>query len=200
MPGIPSGTGSESASSAPETLEPAWVEDVLRFWFEDIAPVDWFRKDEALDVRIRDRFLVLHARLVAEDGGGAQTPRAMLATVIVLDQFSRHLFRDGASAYASDPVARRIARSAIDLGFDAAMTVEERQFLYLPFEHSEDAGDQRLAVGLIATLGDAEMSRYATAHHDIIERFGRFPHRNAILGRRSTPEEIAFLQSPMSSF
>jgi uncharacterized protein (DUF924 family) len=200
MPGIPSGTGSESTSSAPEALEPAWVEDVLRFWFEDIAPADWFRKDEGLDARIRDRFLVLHARLLAEDGAGPQTPRAMLAAVIVLDQFSRHLFRDGPSAYASDPIARRIARSAIDLGFDAAMTVEERQFLYLPFEHSEDAGDQRLAVSLIGVLGDAEMSRYAIAHQNIIERFGRFPHRNAILGRPSTPEEIAFLQSPMSSF
>lgn len=201
MPGIPSGTGPESTSSAPYALEPAWVGDVLRFWFEDVAPTDWFRKNEALDARIRDRFGVLHARLLAEDGGARpQTPRTMLAAVIVLDQFSRHLFRDGPSAYASDPLARRLARSAIDMGFDAALTVDEKQFLYLPFEHSEDAGDQRMAVGLIATLGDAEASRYAIAHQDIIERFGRFPHRNAILGRPSTPEEIAFLQSPMSSF
>lgn len=200
MSAIPSATGSGPTSSASETAEPPWVGDVLRFWFDELGQGDWFRKDEALDAQIRDRFLDLHARLLAEDGAGPQTPRGMLASVIVLDQFSRNLFRQDARAYAADPIARRIARSAIDRGFDAAMTVHERQFLYLPFEHSEDARDQQIAVDLIEPLRDPEMTRYALAHQAIIDRFGRFPHRNAILGRRSTAEEIEFLKSPMSGF
>ena len=199
MSGIPE-TESESTASAPGALEPAWVGDVLRFWFDEITRDDWFGKSDALDARIRDRFLVLHARLLAEDGASPQTPRGMLAAVVVLDQFSRHLFRHGVRAYATDPTARRIARSAIDQGFDAAMTVVEKQFLYMPFQHSEDPVDQRRSVDLIQALGDAEMTRYAIAHRVIIDRFGRFPHRNAILGRPSTPEEIEFLKSPMSSF
>jgi uncharacterized protein (DUF924 family) len=197
---IPSETQPGSASSASETSEPPWIGDVLRFWFVELTRRDWFRKDDALDARIRDRFLGLHARLLAEDGAGPRTPRGMLASVIVLDQFSRNLFRQDARAYAADAIARRIARSAIDQGLDAAMTVQEKHFLYLPFEHSEDARDQQLAVKLIEPLRDPEMTRYATAHQAIIDRFGRFPHRNAILGRRSTAEEIEFLKSPMSAF
>ncbi len=187
-------------SLASETVEPAWVDEVLRFWFEELSHADWFKKHGAVDARIRERFLGLHARLLAEAGRGLATPRAMLAAVIVLDQFSRNLFRDDARAYAADPLARRIARSVIEQGFDATMATREKGFLYLPFEHSEDAGDQQLSVKLIEPLGDPELTKYAMAHQVIIDRFGRFPHRNAILGRRSTPEEIEFLQSPMSSF
>jgi uncharacterized protein (DUF924 family) len=190
----------ESNPSEPETTEPAWVGDVLRFWFEEIAHADWFKRNDAVDAQISDRFLALHARLLAEHAHRLATPRAMLAAVIVLDQFSRNMFRDDDRAYAADPIARRIARSVIDQGLDAAMAAQEKRFLYLPFEHSEDARDQRLSVSLIEPLGDPEMTEYAIAHQVIIDRFGRFPHRNAILGRESTPEEIEFLKLPMSSF
>ena len=193
MSDIPSETKSN-------TTEPAWVGEVLHFWFEEIPHANWFSKNATVDAQIRDRFLALHTRLLAEDGHGLQTPRAMLAAVIVLDQFSRNIFRNDARAYAADPIARRIARSVIDQGLDATMAAQEKRFLYLPFEHSEDARDQKLSVKLIEPLGDPEMTKYAVAHQVIIDRFGRFPHRNAILGRRSTPEEIEFLKSPMSSF
>ena len=198
MSGVTPETNSNPSES--ETTEPAWVGDVLCFWFEELPHAKWFKKDDDLDAQIRDRFLALHARLLAEDGHGLETPRAMLAAVIVLDQFSRNIFRDDARAYAADPIARRIARSVIDQGLDATMAAQEKRFLYLPFEHSEDARDQRLSVKLIEPLGDPEMTKYAIAHQVIIDRFGRFPHRNAILGRRSTPEEVEFLKSPMSSF
>lgn len=203
MSPIPSGSitsGPITPETETETVEPAWVGDVLRFWFEEVAHADWFKKNDALDAQIRDHFLTLHARLLAEDGHGLETPRAMLAAVIVLDQFSRNIFRNDTRAYAADPLARRIARSVIDQGLDAAMAAQEKRFLYLPFEHSEDASDQRLSVKLIEPLSDPEMTKYAIAHQVIIDRFGRFPHRNAILGRRSTPEEIEFLKLPMSSF
>lgn len=187
-------------SLASETVEAAWVGDVLRFWFDELSHADWFKKNDAVDARIRDRFLGLHARLLSEEGHGLATPRALLAAAIVLDQFSRNIFRGDARAYAADPIARRIARSVIERGLDATMALQEKRFLYLPFEHSEDVRDQRLSVNLVEPLGDAEMTRYAVAHLAIIDRFGRFPHRNLILGRRSTPEEIEFLKSPMSSF
>ena len=190
----------DSIPSGAEATEPAWVSEVLRFWFEEIPHANWFGKDPAIDAQIRDRFLALRTRLLAEDGHSLQTPRAMLAAVIVLDQFSRNIFRDDARAYAADPIARRIARSVIDQGLDATMAAQEKRFLYLPFEHSEDARDQRVSVNLIEPLGDLEMTKYAIAHQVIIDRFGRFPHRNVILGRRSTPEEVEFLKSPMSSF
>lgn len=184
----------------PGTVEPAWVDDVLRFWFDELSEAHWFRKDGDLDARIRDRFLGLHERLAAQAGLVAATPRAALATVIVLDQFSRNMFRGDARAYAADPVARQMARAAIASGFDTGLTTDERLFLYLPLQHSEDAGDQRLAVDLVRSLGNEDWTRYAMAHKSIIERFGRFPHRNAILDRPSTPAEIALLKDPMGSF
>jgi uncharacterized protein (DUF924 family) len=124
----------------------------------------------------------------------------VLATVIVLDQFSRNLHRDDARAFAADPQARTLARRALELGVDRGLAPAERLFLYLPFEHSEDLADQQLAVQLVTGLGDAGWTRYAEAHRDIIARFGRFPHRNAVLGRATTPEEEAFLREPMSRF
>jgi uncharacterized protein (DUF924 family) len=186
--------------SATTSTEPAWVGDVLDFWFGELSLAHWFTRDDALDDRIRERFLALHEQLLAQQGPRTTTARALLAAVIVLDQFSRNLFRDDPKAYAADALARRLARHAIELGFDAAMTAHERLFLYMPFEHSEDAADQALAVDLVSAMGDAELTRYAVAHRDIVIRFGRFPHRNAVLGRASTTEELAFLQEPMSSF
>ena len=181
--------------------EPEWVAEVLRFWFGELRPADWFARSDALDASIRLRFAPLHARL--STGQALQlepAPRSRLAAVIVLDQFSRNLHRDDARAFAADPIARELARRAIAQGFDRGLSPSERLFLYLPFEHSEDRADQALAVGLVEALGDAGWTRYAQAHKDIIDRFGRFPHRNAVLGRRSTPEELALLDTPMGRF
>jgi uncharacterized protein (DUF924 family) len=178
-----------------ENAEPAWVGDVLRFWFEELSETDWFRTHHDIDAQIRDRFLPLHARLIEQNGGGAVTPRSMLAAVIVLDQFSRNVFRSDPRAYAADPIARRLARSAVEQGFDTAMSAAERMFLYLPFEHSEDAADQLLSLNLFTSLGNDDWTGYAAGHKSIIDRFGRFPHRNAVLGRNSTPDEVEFLKT-----
>jgi uncharacterized protein (DUF924 family) len=180
--------------------EPAWVCEVLRFWFEELSDAQWWRKDASLDARIRERFLGLHACILAQGDPQLRTPRAMLATVIVLDQLPRNMFRGDARAYATDPLARRIAKQAIAADMDAAMTKDERLFLYMPLQHSENADDQQLGFELIAALGDDRSIRFALAHKRIIDRFGRFPHRNAALGRVSTPEEIASLREPMGSF
>ena len=181
-------------------LDDAWVEEVLRFWFAELREADWWTKSERVDATIRARFLDLHARLVAADGGVSSAARPALAAVIVLDQFSRNMFRGTPRAFAADPIARRLARDAVARGFDAELQPTERLFLYLPFEHSEDRADQALSVELIARLGREDWTRYALAHQSVIDRFGRFPHRNAVLGRESTAEEIAALRDPKNSF
>jgi uncharacterized protein (DUF924 family) len=137
---------------------------------------------------------------VTHDGCGVIEPRPILASVIVLDQFSRNLFRDSPYAYSADSIARRLARVAIEQSFDVAMTRLERLFLYLPFEHSEERADQALSVQLIASVGDDAWTRYAIAHKEVIDRFGRFPHRNAVLNRVSTADELAFLKELKNSF
>lgn len=181
--------------------EPAWVDEVLRFWFGELRPADWFAKSDALDATIRTRFAPLHARLAAGEARRLEpAPRTLLAAVVVLDQFSRNLHRDDARAFATDPLARELAQRALAQGLDRGLSPAERLFLYLPFEHSEDAADQALAVRLVEALGDPGWTRYAQAHKDIIDRFGRFPHRNAVLGRVSTPEELALLDTPMGRF
>jgi uncharacterized protein (DUF924 family) len=186
--------------SVPAAAEPGWVGAVLRFWFEELREDDWFAKDHHLDERIRARFLGLYEELVACEARGIGAPRELLAGVIVLDQFSRNMFRDSPRAYGADPIARRLARMVVDRGLDRAMTDQERMFLYLPFEHSEDRADQALSVELFSHLGNDDWKRYALAHKEIIDRFGRFPHRNAILGRESTPAELARLKEPMGQF
>jgi uncharacterized protein (DUF924 family) len=182
--------------------EPAWVGEVLDFWFGELGPRQWFAKDAALDERIRERFGALHAHLVATQAREVELlgARATRAAVIVLDQFSRNLHRGSAQAFAADEIARQLAREAIACGEDARLSAEERLFLYLPFEHSEDLHDQDLSVRLQEQIGDADWIRYARAHRDLVARFGRFPHRNAALGRTSTPEELAALAQPGSSF
>ena len=186
---------------SPPAGEPAWVADVLRYWLDELTLDQCFEKNEAIDGTIRDRFSALHTRLAAADGAiRTEAPRELLAAIIVLDQFSRNLHRGSAKAFATDPAARRLARTAIADGLDQAMSKRERIFVYLPFEHSENAADQEQSIALFAQLGDENLDKYAMAHKVIIDRFGRFPHRNAALGRQSTPEEIAFLNEPMSSF
>lgn len=181
--------------------EPAWVADVLRFWFEELRPEAWFRRDDAVDAEIRGRFSALvdtaHALPLNALAATARTARA---AVITLDQFPRNIHRGSPRAFAYDEKAREIADVALARRHDADLDSYGRLFLYLPFEHSEDAADQVRAVQLIGALGDAELTKYAEAHKRIIDRFGRFPHRNAALGRETTPEEFAFLREPGSSF
>ena len=183
-----------------EDVEPVWVGDVFRFWFEEVTKDRWFARSDDIDAQIRERFLTLHEQLVAQDGPGVTARRPLLAAVIVLDQFSRNLFRGTPRAFAADFIARRLARTAVEQGLDAAMSKQERLFLYLPFQHSEDREDQALSLRLYEQLGDGEWTRYALAHKVIIDRFGRFPHRNATLNRSSTAAEIALLKEPMGSF
>jgi uncharacterized protein (DUF924 family) len=184
--------------------EPDWVSDVLEFWFDELGEHGWFARSDRIDAVVRKRFGGLQARLAMDSGIDAEfddsDPRQVLAAVIVLDQFSRNIHRGTPQAFAADASARRLARQAIARGLDHSMTVRERMFLYLPFEHSEDAEDQALSVRLIGQLRNESWTRYALAHESIIIRFGRFPHRNAVLGRTSTPEELALLNEPMGSF
>ena len=180
-------------------------DDVLAFWFaggRDAWREAWFRRDDAFDAAIRDRFGALPAP--ARDGAldaWAATPAGALALLLVLDQFPRNLHRGAAEAFASDAQAREVARRAVlAQRFDLALTRTERVFLYLPFEHSEAMADQHLSVALFEGLRDDPAHRapngtidYSWRHWHVIRRFGRFPHRNAALGRESTPAESAWL-------
>jgi uncharacterized protein (DUF924 family) len=177
-------------------VAPDWVADVLHFWFEEVGEAHWFAGGEKTDARIRDRFLSLHSQLAHEIESIGTDPRALLAAVIVFDQFSRHLYRGTPRAFATDDLACRVSRAAIDRGLDVGLSKRERMFLYLPFEHSESREDQALAVALIGQLGNEEWTRYAEEHQALIERFGRFPHRNRILNRASSAAELAVLQNP----
>jgi uncharacterized protein (DUF924 family) len=178
-----------------------WASDVLRFWFEETAPEQWFRQDAAFDAPLRARFASTHAYVAAlaldTCLGDASTA---LAAVIVLDQFSRNMFRGSPGAFASDAKALRLAQAAIDQGLDREVATNARLFFYLPFEHAEDSAMQARGVALIASLADPELVKWAAAHKAIIDRFGRFPHRNVALGRVSTPDERDFLKEPGSSF
>lgn len=185
-------------SPASGSLPPEWSSEVLRFWFVETPRDAWFRKDAAFDQTCRARFgtwIEPVARL-----GAPTDARTALATTIVLDQFPRNLFRGSPRAFAHDTLARAVVNAAMAAGFDQALDKDGRLFLYLPLEHSEDLADQERSVMLITQLGNDEYTRFAVAHRDIIARFGRFPHRNAVLGRASTPQELAFLAGPMSSF
>lgn len=168
--------------------------DVLRFWFEEVDHKDWFRGSEALDERIRDRFLALHRMLAADvPCGWLKTRAGLLAAIIVLDQFSRNLYRGDPRAFASDTDALNLAHLAIERGWDTDYSDDERQFLYMPFMHVEDARGQDRSVELFSLLEDDEPLEFAKAHREVINRFGRFPGRNAALSRKSTAAEQAYL-------
>jgi uncharacterized protein (DUF924 family) len=177
--------------------------EVLGFWFGGdaeygVAHKRWFQKDPAFDAEVRRRFLALHAEL-ARNGEWLGAPGECLARIIVLDQFPRNMFRGTPRAFASDALALAAARHAIATGYDRGWLRVEKIFAYLPFEHSETLADQERACELMRPLGE-EQYDYALRHKAIIERFGRFPHRNAILGRASTAEEVEFLKLPGSGF
>jgi uncharacterized protein (DUF924 family) len=169
--------------------------DVLAFW-RAAGPDQWFEKSAAFDLEIRRRFCSLwHAAGAGELAKWEEMPEGALALVIALDQFPRNMFRGDRRTYASDKLARGVARRAIGRGFDRQVSHPERQFFYLPFMHSENLSDQERCLELARRYGDDEFSRYAEQHAEIIRRFGRFPHRNPILGRTATREEQAFLDN-----
>jgi len=174
-------------------------DDLLRFWFEE-HPQDWFAKNPAFDAEIRARFLPVHeAAAAGRLSTWAQAPGRCLALVLALDQFPRNLFRGEARAFATDPQARDAARTILARGWDKPMGESQRLFAYLPFEHSESLSDQDLSCELMKDF-DPKLLDYAERHRAIIRRFGRFPHRNDILGRESTAAEIEFLKLPGSGF
>jgi uncharacterized protein (DUF924 family) len=180
---------------------PSWVVNVLDFWFLELSRKHWFTGGPAVDEQVRTCFLPVYKFVVVEHEDALLTnAKTALAAVIVLDQFPRNMFRGTPSAFASDAKAHLLAETAISKGFAEPLNDAERLFLYLPFEHSENADAQTRSVALISALGDLELTKYAQAHKDIVDRFGRFPHRNAILGRTSTSEESEFLSGPGSSF
>jgi uncharacterized protein (DUF924 family) len=165
---------------------------VIKFW-RDAGPDAWFEKNDAFDAGFRNRFLDLHyaaARRECDDW--SEHAEGSLALMILLDQFPRNCFRGTGHMYATDPLARHFAGKAIAAGHDLALDAEIRVFLYLPFEHSEHLADQEISVDLHAAKAGSDL-KYAVEHRDIIQRFGRFPHRNRMLGRETTPEEQAFL-------
>jgi len=182
----------------------------LRFWFGEGADYGksrkaWFAKNPEFDREIAGRFLALHEQAASgELDAWRSLPGECLALVIALDQFPRNLFRGDARAFASDARALDAARHALEAGYDADMLPVERQFLYLPFEHSESLEDQWRAIALFGRLAPwpetSDVFSYAVRHWEIVRRFGRFPHRNAALGRASTTEELEFLQQPGSGF
>jgi uncharacterized protein (DUF924 family) len=174
---------------------PTTPADVLAFWRAGGSD-KWFEKDDAFDAEIRARFLGTYTAAAAGRLAAWEAdPESALALVIVLDQFPRNMFRGDARTYAADPVARAVTERAIARRFDQRFPPVERRFFYLPFEHSENLADQERGVALNRAAGDEEGVKYAEIHADIIRRFGRFPHRNRILGRTTTPEEQAFLDA-----
>jgi len=174
---------------------------VLDFWFSDAARPHWFVRSEAFDARVRDVLGPLHSQAArGELEHWAADPRGALALILLLDQAPRNLHRGSADAFATDAAALRHTKAAVDLGHDRELGEEERVFLYMPFEHSESLADQDRCVALMSAMQNPLWLDYADRHRRIIARFGRFPHRNAVVGRESTDEELAFLKQPGSSF
>ena len=167
--------------------------DIVAFWRE-AGPEKWFAKDEAFDAEITRRFLSVHeAAAAGELGAWEATPEGVYALLILLDQFPRNMFRESPRAFATDARALAIAEHAIARGFDQAYEAPEKRFFYMPFMHSEALADQERCIALCAAAEDPEGLKYAEIHHDIIRNFGRFPHRNPVLGRPTTAPEKAFL-------
>jgi len=176
-------------------------QQVLDFWFNEISPKMWWQKDLEFDAEIVQRFGLLHQQAVhGELFEWRENAESSLAEVIVLDQFSRNIYRDAPQAFAADPLALALAQQAIKNGFDKLVEAEMRSFFYLPFMHSESKRIHEEAVKLYTAHGNENNLEFEIKHKVIIDRFGRYPHRNEILGRVSTQEEIAFLKEPDSSF
>jgi len=174
---------------------------VLDFWFDEIEPAQWWKSDPAFDALVRERFGDLHrAAVLGELYAWRANAEGRLAEILVLDQFSRNIHRGTAAAFAADPMALALAQEAVSGAHDRALRTQRRLFFYLPYMHSESALIHEVALALFRELGLADNLDFELRHKAIIDRFGRYPHRNAILGRTSTAEELRFLQEPGSSF
>jgi len=179
-------------------LQPA---DVLAFWFKELERESWFQSSPDLDEMIARRFAATHLSLAKHIvGPWLASPESRLAAIVVLDQFPRNIYRATPLAFATDGLALKLARESIETGADMAVPSDWRLFFYLPFEHSEDIADQDRSVALFAALGDANYLDFAERHRAVIAKFGRFPHRNAFLGRSSTAAEQLYLQDPEAGF
>lgn len=177
------------------------LQQVLDFWFNELIPAQWFTKDPALDEQIKQRFGALHQQASASElFGWRDTAQGRLAEIIVLDQFSRNIWRDQPQAFAADTQALALAQEGVRLGVDQALSVIERSFFYMPYMHSESLIIHQQAVQLYRQPGLEVNLDFEYKHLAILQRFGRYPHRNTILGRVSTEEELAFLKQPGSSF
>jgi len=180
---------------------PTMPHEILSFWFHDITPAQWWKVDPAFDELVRSRFGALHERArLCELFSWRATPEGRLAEVIALDQFARNIHRRTAEAFAADPLALALAQEAVAADADLRLDVERRAFLYMPFMHSESAAIHAAAEQLMRERAPRHTHEFELKHKAIIDRFGRYPHRNAILGRVSTAEEIEFLKQPGSSF
>jgi len=176
-------------------------QSVIHFWFVETVPRQWFTKDPEFDRLIQDRFQDIHtAAAGGEFSDWRDEPEGRLAEIIVLDQFSRNIHRDTALAFACDPLALVLAQEAIRAGSPLHLEARYKAFLYMPFMHSESPRIHEQAVKLFSEPGLEQNLEFELKHKAIIDRFGRYPHRNTILGRDSTPEELAFLKTPGSSF
>nr|WP_315205401.1 DUF924 family protein [uncultured Albidiferax sp.] len=177
------------------------AQDILTFWFTELTPQQHFAKDAALDDRIRQRFAAtLEAAARCELFAWRATPEGRLAEILVLDQFSRNLYRDTPQAFAQDPLALALAQELVANGLDASLTPTQRTFAYMPYMHSESRAIHAQSIALFTQLGIERQLDFALRHQAIVERFGRYPHRNAVLGRSSSADEVAFLGQPGSSF
>ncbi|MGW8247672.1 MAG: DUF924 family protein [Acidiferrobacterales bacterium] len=175
--------------------------EIISFWFDEIDPSLWFKKNEAFDQQLRERFSEVHtAAAQGELYPWRGDPEGRLAEIIVLDQFSRNLFRESARAFAHDTVALVLSQVAIEAGDDQRIDPSHRAFMYMPFMHSESPAIHEQAVKLFSQPGLERNLEFEMKHKAIIDRFGRYPHRNAVLDRESTNEELAFLQQPGSAF
>lgn len=176
-------------------------QNVLDFWFKQTSPKLWFAQNATLDNQIKQKFGQLHAAAIAgELVEWRIDAQGRLAEIILLDQFSRNLYRDQATAFAYDSMALVLAQEAVQHSRDQELDIEQRVFLYMPYMHSESEKIHQTALALFSALGDKSSLHYEKEHKKIIERFGRYPHRNKALGRASTPDEIEFLKQPNSSF
>ncbi|MES0370963.1 MAG: DUF924 family protein [Mariprofundaceae bacterium] len=177
------------------------ADDIIKFWFNELKPAQWWVKDLDLDLAIKSRFGTTHrAATMGELESWRETADGRLAEIIVLDQFSRNIHRDTSLAFANDAMALVLAQEAVRIGADQEVDFEHRAFLYMPYMHSESEAIHEKAVELFSKPGGEYNYEFELKHKAIIDRFGRYPHRNNILGRESTPEEIEFLSQPGSSF
>ncbi len=176
-------------------------EMVIDFWFNEIDSSKWWLKDVSFDEAIRNRFLILHQQAIkAELAHWRSSAQGRLAEIIIIDQFSRNMFRDTPQAFSHDAMALVLSQEAISLGLDKQLNEAQRSFLYMPFMHSESRIIHQRAVELYKANGNETSYNFEIKHKEIIDRFGRYPHRNIILNRKSTSEELAFLNEPNSSF